>query len=185
MFPLRRETAGASDHPPGGQWAGAHPRLGAPGQACRRSPGAGRTRWSGLSSQECNAFYPTPKFSQTPGEENGNPLQYSCLAKAMDRGAWRATVPGAAHTHFHQQKREIKFQMEKQPEHFWKPFSALHAGESALYRKRDTGFRCPSGGGGRREAPEGPRDWNPKVKHLSTDSSTAPGEASWFMFFPD
>ena len=103
----------------------------------------------------------------------------------MDRGAWRATVPGAAHTHFHQQKREIKFRMEKQPEHFWKPFSALHTGESALYGKRDTGFRCPSGGGGRREAPEGPRDWNPKAKHLSSDSSRAPGEASWLMFFPD
>ena len=27
-----------------------------------------------------------------PGEENGNPLQYSCLENPMDRGAWRATV---------------------------------------------------------------------------------------------
>ena len=25
---------------------------------------------------------------------NGNPLQYSCLEKSMDRGAWRATVCG-------------------------------------------------------------------------------------------
>ena len=25
---------------------------------------------------------------------NGNPLQYSCLENPMDRGAWRATVPG-------------------------------------------------------------------------------------------
>ena len=25
-------------------------------------------------------------------EENGNPLQYSCLGKPMDRGAWQATV---------------------------------------------------------------------------------------------
>ena len=23
-----------------------------------------------------------------PGEENGNPLQYSCLENPMDRGAW-------------------------------------------------------------------------------------------------
>ena len=29
-----------------------------------------------------------------PGSENGNPLQYSCLRNAMDRGAWRATVHG-------------------------------------------------------------------------------------------
>ena len=28
------------------------------------------------------------------GEENGNPLQYSCLEKSMDRGAWRAAVHG-------------------------------------------------------------------------------------------
>ena len=25
-------------------------------------------------------------------EENGNPLQYSCLENSMERGAWRATV---------------------------------------------------------------------------------------------
>ena len=30
------------------------------------------------------------------GEGNGNPLQYSCLENAMDRGAWRATVHGVA-----------------------------------------------------------------------------------------
>ena len=24
---------------------------------------------------------------------NGNPLQYTCLGNAMDRGAWRATSP--------------------------------------------------------------------------------------------
>ena len=30
-----------------------------------------------------------------PGEGNGNPLQYSCLENAMDRGAWRATVIGS------------------------------------------------------------------------------------------
>ena len=29
-------------------------------------------------------------------EENGNPLQYSCLKIPMDRGAWRATVLGVA-----------------------------------------------------------------------------------------
>ena len=28
------------------------------------------------------------------GEENGNPLQYSCLEKSMDRGVWRAEVHG-------------------------------------------------------------------------------------------
>ena len=28
----------------------------------------------------------------SPGERNGNPLQYSCLENSMDRRAWRATV---------------------------------------------------------------------------------------------
>ena len=31
-----------------------------------------------------------------PGEGNGNPLQYSCLGNPMDRGAWWATIHGAA-----------------------------------------------------------------------------------------
>ena len=31
-----------------------------------------------------------------PGDENGNPLQYSCLENSIDRGAWRATVYGVA-----------------------------------------------------------------------------------------
>ena len=31
---------------------------------------------------------------RSPGEENGNPLQYSCLENSMDRGAWRAIVCG-------------------------------------------------------------------------------------------
>ena len=28
---------------------------------------------------------------RSPGEENGNPLQYFCLENPVDRGAWRAT----------------------------------------------------------------------------------------------
>ena len=31
---------------------------------------------------------------RSPGERNGNPLQYSCLENSMDRGAWQATVHG-------------------------------------------------------------------------------------------
>ena len=35
-----------------------------------------------------------PGSGRSPGEGNGNPLQYSCLGKPMDRGAWLATVHG-------------------------------------------------------------------------------------------
>ena len=35
-----------------------------------------------------------PGLERSPGEGNGNPLQYSCLENPMDRGAWQATVHG-------------------------------------------------------------------------------------------
>ena len=37
-----------------------------------------------------------PGSGRSPGEGNGNPLQYSCLENFMDRGAWQATVHGVA-----------------------------------------------------------------------------------------
>ena len=35
-----------------------------------------------------------PGSGRCPGIENGNPLQYFCLQKSLDRGAWWATVHG-------------------------------------------------------------------------------------------
>ena len=35
-----------------------------------------------------------PGLGRSPGEGNGNPLQYSCLENPMDGGAWWATVQG-------------------------------------------------------------------------------------------
>ena len=40
-----------------------------------------------------------PGSERSPGEENGNPLKYSCLENPMDRGAWWATVHGVAKSH--------------------------------------------------------------------------------------
>ena len=37
-----------------------------------------------------------PGSGRSPGEGNGNPLQYSCLEDPMDGGAWWATVHGVA-----------------------------------------------------------------------------------------
>ena len=48
-----------------------------------------------------------PGLGRSPGDGNGNPLQYSCLENSMDRGAQRATVHGVAkesateRLHFH------------------------------------------------------------------------------------
>ena len=33
---------------------------------------------------------------RSPGEGNGNPLQYPCLENSMDGGAWQASVHGVA-----------------------------------------------------------------------------------------
>ena len=37
-----------------------------------------------------------PGSGRSPGEWNGNPLQYSCLGNPVDKGTWRATVHGVA-----------------------------------------------------------------------------------------
>ena len=49
----------------------------------------------------CNAGDPglIPGSERSPGEENGNPLQYSCLENSMDGGAWWVTVHGARVRH--------------------------------------------------------------------------------------
>ena len=46
----------------------------------------------------CNVGHPVsiPGSGRSPGEGNGNPLQYSCLENSVDRGAWKATVHGVA-----------------------------------------------------------------------------------------
>ena len=46
----------------------------------------------------CNARDPgsIPGLGRSPGEGNGNPLQYSSLENPMDRGASWATVHGVA-----------------------------------------------------------------------------------------
>ena len=45
----------------------------------------------------CNAEDPglIPGPGRSPGEGNGNPLQYSCLENPMDRGCWHATAHGS------------------------------------------------------------------------------------------
>ena len=43
----------------------------------------------------CNVGEPgsTPGSGRSPGEGNGNPLQYSCLDNSIDRGAWGCNSP--------------------------------------------------------------------------------------------
>ena len=39
-------------------------------------------------------------WDRSPGERNGNPLQYSCLENSMDRGAWQITVHGVTKSNY-------------------------------------------------------------------------------------
>ena len=52
------------------------------------------TRASDSKESACNAgdLGWIPGLRRSPGEGNGNPLQYSCLDKSMDREAWWAKV---------------------------------------------------------------------------------------------
>ena len=67
----------------------------------------GRDTWQILRSSRCRKGFPggsvvknppamqeTPELGRSPGEGNGNPLQYSCQENPMDRGAWWAAVYG-------------------------------------------------------------------------------------------
>ena len=66
---------------------------------------------SGGKESSCNSggdLDLIPGSGRSPGEGNGNPLQYYCLEKFMDRRAWRATVHGVTNSqtrvsdfHFH------------------------------------------------------------------------------------
>ena len=51
---------------------------------------------SEVKASACNAgdVGSIPRLGRSPGKENGNPLQYSCLENPVDRGAWWATVHG-------------------------------------------------------------------------------------------
>ena len=53
---------------------------------------------SDAKASACNAGDPgsIPGSGRSPGEGNGNPLQYSCLENFMERGAWQAIVHGVA-----------------------------------------------------------------------------------------
>ena len=46
----------------------------------------------------CSAGDPgsIPGLGRSPGEGNGNPLQYPCLENLMDRGAWLTAAHGVA-----------------------------------------------------------------------------------------
>ena len=72
-----------------------------PGQMVTEGPSSAIHHFPGGSdgkASACNVGDPglIPGSGRSPGEGNGKLLQYSCLENHMDRGAWWATVCGAA-----------------------------------------------------------------------------------------
>ena len=64
-------------------------------------PTNGSLNFPGSSDGKASAYNAgdlglNPGSGRSPGEGNGNPLQYSCLENPTDRGAWWATVHGVA-----------------------------------------------------------------------------------------
>ena len=56
-------------------------------------PGGSEVKASAYNEGDLGSI---PGSGRSPGEGNGNPLQYSCLENAMDGGAWWATALGVA-----------------------------------------------------------------------------------------
>ena len=54
-------------------------------------PGGSEVKVSACNAGDLGSI---PGSGRSPGEGNGNPLQYSCLENPMDRRAWWATVHG-------------------------------------------------------------------------------------------
>ena len=60
-------------------------------QALFKDPGGSEVKASASNVGDQGSI---PGLGRSPGEGNGNPLQYSCLEHPMDGGAWQATVHG-------------------------------------------------------------------------------------------
>ena len=56
-------------------------------------PGGSEVKASACKAGDLGSI---PGLGRSPGEGNGNPLQYSCLENPMGGGAWWATVHGVA-----------------------------------------------------------------------------------------
>ena len=59
-------------------------------------PGGSVVKNTPANAREAGDSGSTPQLGRSPGEGNGNPLQYSYLGNSMDRGDWRAIVHAVA-----------------------------------------------------------------------------------------
>ena len=57
-------------------------------------PGGSAVKNAPINARDTGDVGSIPESGISPGEGNGNPLQYSCLENPMDRGAWQAAAHG-------------------------------------------------------------------------------------------
>ena len=69
----------------------------------------------------CNAgdLSSIPGSGKSPGEGNGNPLQYSCLENIMDRGAWWAKSMGSQRIRHNGVTFTLMFHSRRSKIHLW------------------------------------------------------------------
>ena len=71
---------------------------------CEGFPGGSEVKASSCNAGDLGLI---PGSGRSPGEGNGNPLQYSCLENPTNREAWRATVHGVAELAMTENKGEL------------------------------------------------------------------------------
>ena len=63
-------------------------------QNLRNLPGGATVKNPPANAGDARKAGSIPEWGGSPGEGNGNPLQYSCLGNLLDRRGWQATVHG-------------------------------------------------------------------------------------------
>ena len=87
---------------------------------CCCFPGVSNSKESAYSAGDSGSI---PGLGKSPGEGNGNPLQYSCLENPMDRRAWQATVHVVT---------RVRHDLVTKPSHHW-CMSIFHIHKRRLY----------------------------------------------------
>ena len=67
-----------------------------------------------------------PGSGRSPGEGNGNPLQYSCPRNPVNRGTWRATVYGTTWQLNNNKKMQLSIKKNKNKQTQFKKIQLKH-----------------------------------------------------------
>ena len=76
-----------------------------------------------------------PGSGRSPGEGNGNPVQFSCLGNPVDRGAWRATVPGVTRVGHNLATKHQQQIVQPSPPSIFVALSILQSRNSMLFKQ--------------------------------------------------